>query len=280
METLPRRAYNRQLWRQAAAGMGWKTHLFAAAASIAAAAIRPLTSGRALESAFQSEWPLSAGIGLATGIVIELALFFFRRFVAAPHEFYEQQLQQHVGRDSEIEALREQLRRLPRPRLVLTYAVESLKGFEDEVSNPQVLLFNEGDTAAVEAQIDALQLSPLIKVTFTTVQRIGAQDTAAILPRVEIRTENGGWELDHNEKHFGLAIQRAHVELAHRSVKTQHGSRHWTMTVRCLRPGRHVLCAGLQSGAARADHEGMDDIRAGGDAAKVVTIVRVSVRES
>ena len=115
---------------------------------------------------------------------------------------------------------------------MLTYAVESLKGFEDEVSNPQVLLFNEGDTAAVEAQIDALQLSPLIKVTFTTVQRIGAQDTAAILPRVEIRTENGGWELDHNEKHFGLAIQRAHVELAHRSVKTQHGSRHWTMTVK------------------------------------------------
>ncbi|RPI52786.1 MAG: hypothetical protein EHM55_15645 [Acidobacteria bacterium] len=227
MEALPRRAYNRRLWRQAAAGMGWKAHLFSAAVALAAGAIRPLTSGT-----LESEWPLNIGLALAAGTFIELALLGFRRFVAAPHEFYEKQTQQNVERDAEVEALRKQVRKLPRPRLVLTYAVESLKGFEDEVSNPPILLHNEGDAAAVEAHVEALQLSPLVKVTFSTVQRIGAQDTAVIVPRVEIRTEGGGWELDHNEKHFGLAIQRAHVELAHRNVKTQHGSRHWTMTVR------------------------------------------------
>jgi hypothetical protein len=115
---------------------------------------------------------------------------------------------------------------------VLTYAVESLKGLEDEVSNPPIHLHNDGNAAAVEAQIDALQLSPLITVTFTPVQRIGGHETATLAPRVEIRKENGGWELDHNDKHFGLAIQRAHVELAHRNVKTQHGERRWPLVVR------------------------------------------------
>jgi hypothetical protein len=152
--------------------------------------------------------------------------------MAAPHELYVEQLQQHIDRDLEIAALREQVQKLPTPRLVLTYAVESLKGFEDEVANPPIRLHNEGSAAAIDAQVDALQLSPLITVKFATVQRISAQDTAVIAPHVEIRTESGGWELDHNQTHFGLAIQRAHFELAHRNVKTERGSRRWTMTVR------------------------------------------------
>ena len=78
-----------------------------------------------------------------------------------------------------------------------------------------------------------MQLSPLITVTFTTVQRLAAHESVALAPRVQIRTETGGWELEHNEKHFGLAIQRANAELAHRNVKTQRGARHWPMIVRC-----------------------------------------------
>jgi hypothetical protein len=118
----------------------------------------------------------------------------------------------------------------------LTYTVESLKGLEDEVSNPPILLHNDGDAAAVEAQIEPVQLTPLIKVTFAPVQRIGVRDSATVLPRVEIRTETGGWELEHNDRHFGLAIQRAHVELAHRNVKTLHGSRRWPIVIRYFDP--------------------------------------------
>ena len=228
MEALPRRAYNRQLWRQAAAGMGWKVHLMSVAVAAVPAAIRQLTSGRTLES----DWPVVAGLALATFILTELVLFCFRRVSAAPHEVYLHDLEKTAARDSEIAALRQQLQKLPTPSLVLTYTVESLKGFEDEVSNPPVLLHNEGNAAAVEAHIDPLQLTPLITVTFTTMQRIAAQETVAVPFRVEIRTESGGWELEINDKHFGLAIQRANVELAHRNVKTQHGSRRWPIVVR------------------------------------------------
>lgn len=227
MEALLRRDYNRQLWRRAAAGMGWKLHLIAATASLAPA-IRYFTGGRN----FESDWPVLAALALGTFLVTELILFFYRRVSAAPHELYLQELQKNAGRDSEIAALREQVGKLPTPRLVLTYSVESLKGFEDEVANPPVVLHNEGHAGAVEAKIDPLQLTPLITVTFTTLQRIAAQEKATVPLRVEIRTESGGWELDINDKHFGLAIQRANVELAHRNVKTQHGSRRWPMTVR------------------------------------------------
>ena len=233
MEALPRRDYNRQLWRQAAAGMGWKVHLLSAAIAILPAAIRHFTSGRRPES----DWPVLAGLILGTLILTELILFCYRRVSAAPHEIYLQELQKTAGRDSEIAALREQVGRLPTPRLMLTYTVESLKGFEDEVSNPPVLLHNEGNAAAVEAKIDPLQLTPLITVTFAATQRVAAQETVAVPLRVEIRTESGGWELDINDKHFGLAIQRANVELAHRNVKTQHGSRRWPMTVRYFDAG-------------------------------------------
>ena len=228
MERLSRRDYNRQLWSRAAAGMSWKAHLISVAAALVAGAIRYLISGRPFESALL----LNVGIPVATFIVIELAIFCFRRFFAAPHELYEQQLQKNIERDAEIDALRGQVLKLPTPRLMLTYTVESVKGFEDEVSNPKILLHNEGDTAAVEVHLDALQLTQLIKVTFASLQRIGAQETATVAPRVEIRTDSGGWELNHNEKHFGLAIQRAHAELVHRNVKTEHGSRRWPMTLR------------------------------------------------
>jgi hypothetical protein len=228
MEALPRRDYNRQLWRQAAAGMGWKVHLMSVAVAAVPAAIRHLTSGRSLES----DWPLVAGLAFGTFIFTELVLFLYRRVSVAPHEVYLQELQKNVGHDAEIAALRAQVEKLPMPRLMLTYTVESLKGFEDEVSNPPVLLHNEGNAAAVEGKIDPLQLTTLITVTFATMQRVAAQETAAVPLRVEIRTESGGWELDINDKHFGLAIQRANVELAHRNVKTQHGSRRWPMTVR------------------------------------------------
>ena len=228
MESLPRRAYNRQLSRQAAAGMDWKVHISAAAISIIPAAIRYLSTGRM----FETEWLLNVGVAAAIFICMELAVFGFRRFIVAPHEFYLKQVQENAELGSEIVALRDQVKRLPVPRLVLTYNVESLKGFEEEVSNPQILLHNDGDTAALEGRIDPLPLSPLITVTFTTVHRIAAQETVAIAPRVQIRTEAGGWELEHNERHFGLAIQRANAELAHRNVKTQRGSRHWPMFVR------------------------------------------------
>ena len=228
MERLSRRDYNAQLWRQAAGGMRWQALLISVAAALVAGAIRYLISGRPFESALL----LNIGIPVATFIVIELAIFGFRRFFAAPHELYEQQLQKNIDRDAEIDALRGQVLKLPTPRLALTYTVESLKGFEDEVSNPQILLHNEGDTAAVEVHMDALQLTQLIKVTFTPLQRIAAQETAVLAPRVEIRTESGGWELNHNDKHFGLAIQRAHAELTHRNIKTEHGSRRWPMTLR------------------------------------------------
>jgi hypothetical protein len=229
MEALPRRAYNRQLWREAAAGMDWKVHLSSAAVCLIAVAIRYLSNGRT----FQSEWLLNVGLAAAIFISMELAFFGFRRFIAAPHELYVKRLEQGATRDSEIQALRDQVNRLPVPRLALTYNVESLKGFEEEVSNPPIVLHNDGDTAALEARIEPLQLSPLITVTFTTVQRLAVQERVAIAPNVQIRTETGGWELNHNEKHFGLAIQRANAELAHRSVKTQRGSRHWPMIVRC-----------------------------------------------
>ena len=229
MEPLPRRVYNRLLWHRAAAGTGWRIHLLSAVVALLPVGARHFTSGRT----FESEWPLRAGLAVAAFLVMELAVLCFRRVAAAPHELYVEQLQKDNDRDSAIAALREQVHQaVPKPRLVLTYSVESLKGLEDEVSNPPILLHNDGDTAAVEAQIEALQLSPLITVTFTTVQRIAARESATVSPRVQIRTESGGWELDHNERHFGLAIQRAHVELAHRNVRTQHGSRHWTMAVR------------------------------------------------
>ncbi len=228
MEPLSRRDYNRQLWVQAAAGLRWTAHLTSVAVALATGAIRYVISGRS----FESEWPLNIALPIATFGVIELAIFCFRRMFAAPHELYEQQLEKNSDREAEIVALRRQLLKLPTPRLVLTYAVESLKGFEDEVSNPQILLHNEGDTAAVEVHIDGLQLTPVIKVIFTPLQRIGAQETAVVALRVEIRTDSGGWELNHNDKHFGLAIQRAHVELTHRNVKTEHGSRRWPMALR------------------------------------------------
>jgi hypothetical protein len=233
MEALPRRDYNRRLWRQATDGLRWKAHLVSAGAAVAAGAIQHLISG----AAFEAHWSLVIGVAAAAASVMELAQLLFRRFVAAPYELYQQQLQQSAGHEAEMAMLRGQARKLPRPQVTLTYAVESLNGFEDEVSNPPIVLHNDGDTAALEAQIDALQLSPLIKVTFATVQRISAQETTAVAPRVEIRTESGGWELGHNDKHFGLAIQRAHVELTHRGVKTSHGSRQWPMIVRYHDPG-------------------------------------------
>jgi len=213
--------------------MGWKAHVLSVVVSLVPAGIQHLRSGRALES----EWPVLAGATVATLLFMEAAIFLYRRVASAPHEMYLQELESHSGRDSEIEALREQVRKQPTPRVVLTYTVESLKGFEDEVANPPVLLHNEGDTAALEAHVESLQLSPLITVTFATAQRIATHETATIVPRVEIRTETGGWELEINDKHFGLAIQRAHVELAHRNVKTQHGSRRWPMIVRFLDAG-------------------------------------------
>ena len=228
MEPLSRRDYNRQLWLQAAAGLRWTAHVTSVAVALATGAIRYFISGRG----FVSEMHLNVGIPGATFIFIELAIFCFRRVFAAPHELYEQQLQKNSDQEAEIVALRRQVLKLPTPRLVLTYTVESLKGFEDEVSNPQILMHNEGDTAAVEVHIDGLQLTPLIKVIFTPLQRIGAQETAVVAPRVEIRTDSGGWELNHNEKHFGLAIQRAHAELTHRNVKTEHGSRRWPLALR------------------------------------------------
>lgn len=228
MEPLPRRAYNRQLSRQAAARMDWKVHVSAAGVAIIPVAIRYLRTGHA----FPAEWLPSVGITAAIFIGMELTLFGFRRFITAPYELYLKQQQENAARDSEIAALRDRVNRRPVPRVALTYEVESLRGFEEEVSNPQMLLHNEGDTAALEARIDPLALSPLITVTFTTVQRIAIRETVAITPRVQIRTESGGWELEHNERHLGLAIQRANAELAHRNVKTQRGSRHWPMTVR------------------------------------------------
>jgi hypothetical protein len=229
MEALPRRAYNRLLWRRAAAGMNWKVHLLALAAALIPPAIRQLISGRPVEV----DWPVLAALALAALIVVEVVIFFFRRVAAAPHELYTEQLAKERAREAELADLKAQVSTaVPRPQLLLTYTVESLKGFEDEVSNPPIQLHNDGNAAAVEAQIDPLQLSPLITVTFTPVQRISSHETAVIAPRIEIRKENGGWELDHNDKHFGLAIQRAHVELAHRNVKTQHGSRRWPMVVR------------------------------------------------
>jgi hypothetical protein len=170
-------------------------------------------------------------------IVVELVWLSSRRIFSAPHELYLAQLASSEQRESQLGRLEQQVKKQPRPRLSLTYTVESLKGFEDEVSNPPILLHNDGDAAAVEAQIEPVQLSPLIKVTFAPVQRIGVRDSATVLPRVEIRTETGGWELEHNDRHFGLAIQRAHVELAHRNVKTQHGSRRWPIVIRYFDPG-------------------------------------------
>jgi hypothetical protein len=228
MEALTKREYHRRLWRQAFTGMGWGAHLGFVAAALATAAFLYLRS----PTAFQTDLVRNIGISFAAGFVPELVWLFLRRFLSAPYEFYLKQFAGGGTHDSEIEALKEQLNKLPRPRLLLTYTVESLKGLEEEVSNPPILLHNDGQVAAVEASIDPLQLTQLIKVTFAPVQRIAGQDTAVVTPRVEIRTEAGGYELEHNDKHFGLAIQRAHAELAHRNVKTQHGSRRWTMTVR------------------------------------------------
>jgi hypothetical protein len=224
---LTRREYNRLLWRQAASGMGLWAHVGFVAVALAVAGVRYLRT-----QSFQAELAPNIGIPLAVVVALEVVWLFLRRFLFAPYEVHLQQQTSGGGRDSEIEELKQQLNKLPRPRLLLTYTVESLKGLEDEVSNPPILLHNDGNAAAVEASIDSLQLTPLIKVNFVPVQQIAGQDTAVIAPRVEIRTASGGWELEHNEKHFGLAIQRAHAELAHRNVKTQGGSRRWTMTVR------------------------------------------------
>jgi hypothetical protein len=209
--------------------MNWRNHLLSVAIALVPAAIRHFTSGRPVEL----EWPLLAALTLGTFIVVELGIFCFRRVAAAPHELYTEELAKNRDREAELSRLKlEVSKAVPKPRLLLTYTVDSLKGFEDEVSNPPIQLHNDGHAAAVEAQIEPLQLSPLITVTFGPVQRISGQETAIIAPRIEIRKENGGWELDHNDRHFGLAIQRAHVELAHRNVKTQHGSRRWPMAVR------------------------------------------------
>ena len=222
-----RREYNRRLWKQGLSGMGWRTHLGFLFIGLVVGGVRYLRT-----QSFQPERVLDIAIPLAVVVVLEVVWMFFRRFLFAPYELYVKQMSSGGGRESEIEKLKQQVNTLPRPRLLLTYTVESLKGLEDEVSNPPILLHNDGHAAAVEAAIDPLQLTPLIKVTFSSVQQISGQDTAVVAPRVEIRTESGGWELEHNEKHFGLAIQRAHAELAHRNVKTQGGSRRWTMTVR------------------------------------------------
>ncbi len=222
-----RREYNRLLWRQAAAGMGLWAHLGFVAVALGLAAFLYLRA----PSAFQTDLVRNIAIPVGAALVLEVLWLFLRRFLSAPYELYTKQSASGT-RDSEIEALKQQVNKLPRPRLLLTYTVESLKGLEDEVSNPPILLHNDGQAAAVEASIDPLQLTPLIKVTFASAQHLASQDTAVVAPRVEIRTESGGWELEHNEKHFGLAIQRAHAELVHRNVKTQHGSRRWTMTVR------------------------------------------------
>jgi hypothetical protein len=228
MEALPRRAYNRLLWKTAAHGMGLGAHLTSAAAAVATAGARYLLR----PDAFLANLPLNVGMSLALAVAVELGWLLLRRFFVSPHELYLAQLASSQQRDSQLGELKQQINRQPRPRLSLTYIVESLKGFEDEVANPPMLLHNDGDAAAVEAQIEPVQLTPLIKVTFAPVQRIGVRDSATMLPRVEIRTETGGWELEHNDRHLGLAIQRAHVELAHRNVKTQHGSRRWPIVVR------------------------------------------------
>lgn len=223
-----RREYNRLLWRQAVAGMGLWAHLGFVGVALVAAGLLYLRA----PSAFQADLVRNVAISLGVAVVLEVVWLFLRRFLSAPYELYTKQFAGGGTRDSEIEALKQQVNKLPRPRLLLTYTVESLKGLEDEVSNPPILLHNDGQATAVEASIDPLQLTPLIKVTFASVQHLAGQDTALVAPRVEIRTESGGWELEHNEKHFGLAIQRAHAELVHRNVKTQQGSRRWTMTVR------------------------------------------------
>jgi hypothetical protein len=186
---------------------------------------------------FVDELPIVVLLALGVALALELVWLCARRVFSAPHELYIVQLARSEERESQLGELKQQVNKQPRPRLSLTYTAESLKGFEDEVANPPVLLHNDGDAAAVEAQIEPVQLTPLIKVTFTTVQRIGVRDSATVLPHIEIRTEAGGWELEHNDRHFGLAIQRAHVELAHRNIKTQHGSRRWPMVVRYYDPG-------------------------------------------
>jgi hypothetical protein len=213
--------------------MGLGAHLTSLAAALLALGIGYLLR----PDRFVDQLPIVAPVSLGIALVLELVWLCARRVFSAPHEVYMAQLAGSEERDSQLGELKQQVNRQPRPRLSLTYTVESLKGFEDEVANPPMLLHNDGDAAAVEAHIDPVQLTPLIKVTFTPVQRIGVRDSATVSPRVEIRTEGGGWELEHNDKHFGLAIQRAHVELAHRNVKTQHGSRRWPMTVRYYDPG-------------------------------------------
>jgi hypothetical protein len=224
---LTRREYNRLLWRQAATGTGIWPHLGFVAAALVVAGLRYLRT-----QTFQAELAANIGFPLAVVVALEMMWLLFRRFLFAPYELYTHHLAGGTERESEIEQLKQRVSTLPRPRLLMTYTVESLKGLEDEVSNPPILLHNDGQATAVEASIDPLQLTPLIKVTFAPVQQLVGQDKAAVAPRVEIRTESGGWELEHNEKHFGLAIQRAHAELVHRNVKTQHGSRKWPMTVR------------------------------------------------
>src|SRR6185503_12099688 len=149
-----RREYNRLLWRQAAAGMGLWAHLGFVAVALGLAALLYLRA----PSAFQADLVRNIGIPVGAALVLEILWLFLRRFLAAPYELYTKQFAGGGTRDSEIEALKQQVNKLPRPRLLLTYTVESLKGLEDEVSNPPILLHNDGQAAAVEASIDPLQL--------------------------------------------------------------------------------------------------------------------------
>jgi hypothetical protein len=62
--------------------MGWKAHVLSAVVSLVPAFIQHLRSGRALES----EWPVLAGATIATLLVMEAAIFLYRRVASAPHE--------------------------------------------------------------------------------------------------------------------------------------------------------------------------------------------------
>lgn len=96
-----------------------------------------------------------------------------------------------------------------RPNVLLTYESRTLYGFgNDEIPNDPVQIHNAGDQAAVEIEVEALQLTPTLKVVFAPMPLLATGATSNLVYEVEETTDSGGYVVEKPE-HIGSAIQSA-----------------------------------------------------------------------
>jgi hypothetical protein len=109
MEALPRRPYNRLLWKTAARGLGAAAHVTSVAAALLAAGVYYLRR----PDRFADEAAIVATISVAIVIALEILWLLSRRMLSAPHELDLAQVASIAEREAQLGRLEQQVGNSP-----------------------------------------------------------------------------------------------------------------------------------------------------------------------